>query len=151
MIIHAGGAPVLNGQAQERRPRPWPSAKGRPPRGGSSHGSRSSAPRTTAAEQPQVPGQARVLSPAGTAPPHTAALEGAAAAAHAEHQAATRSASVNEPMQAFVLDVPVTLSSGDDEGASDEPSVQEQLSEIAQMLRTMQFDITTLKRTNRRQ
>ena len=43
----------------------------------------------------------------------------------------------------------VSSASGDDDD-EEEPSVAEQLSEIAQMLRTMQFDITALKRSNRR-
>ena len=51
-----------------------------------------------------------------------------------------------------VLEGPVPASSASDDDEDDEqPSVSEQLTEIAQMLRTMQFDISALKRTNRRQ
>ena len=129
---------MANGQAGE--PRPWP----KPPLGDPV---RASVAATVGAEQPVAPQDVRVLMSSGTAPPHVATLAEAVAAAKAEHQAAVRSSSA--PMQAFVLEG--SASSDDDDGADDEPSVREQLLEIAQMLRTMQFDITTLKRVNRRQ
>ena len=55
------------------------------------------------------------------------------------------------PVRPVVLDGPFPEGSGSDDGEDDgEPSVREQLADIAQMLRTMQFDISALKRSNRR-
>ncbi len=55
------------------------------------------------------------------------------------------------PVRAVVLEGPFSDGSGSDAGEDDgEPSVREQLADIAQMLRTMQFDISALKRSNRR-
>ncbi len=65
------------------------------------------------------------------------------------HDGAARASS--GPVRAVVLEGPFSESSGSDGGGDDgEPSVREQLADIAQMLRTMQFDISALKRSNRR-